>query len=597
MAATSGPGLPAPESTQAETVASAGPGKAESKPGMATMATMAKLAAGSAKRKSKSDIPEWKQVLPENIFGIMMYAEKEENLAKLLNLPCAMWIQAMAPQLVDAAVQKGCLYVISKLGHEDLEAGRKDAVDAVLAAMTHHNERLQVQVQGCNAIANLVKVEENRLYFNEVQGHVPLLAALKKFNDDLTLSIACCTTLLCLTEGSPMYQKILCEGDSVNTLIKCLQKHKKNALLATKFIRVFRSMTDQRQAVDRLGVTPVIDDVVQTMAIHIDHVEIQQDAASFLAKMIDRHKPNQQTASKAMAIQVANQSLRYWILGDGVDPETMDEHMMKKLTHPGVPVWKKSLLKWGFLLLARLTLRSYENQQLFADIEGIDTLIRVLRMPDDGIRDVDCIREAGTLLEALCDKHVDNQTALVEAGILPAFVPFLRQYSDDVGVQREGCHGIYKLIWNHKAAKDQAEAVDLIAILLVNMQVHVLDEEVCAWGCGAIWGLCENHPRNIEATWSAYGFDVIQHAMSTHDTSAEVQFYGNKVLYWLGTTRARNTSSFAKAPLFIPKKEVAQLLKLGIADSVAGILRSEANMIPPIPDPGVDFGELGDVDL
>ena len=71
-----------------------------------------------------------------------------------------------------------------------------------------------------------------------------------------------------------MYQKILCEGDSVNTLIKCLQKHKKNALLATKFIRVFRSMTDQRQAVDRLGVTPVIDDVVQTMAIHIDHANV-----------------------------------------------------------------------------------------------------------------------------------------------------------------------------------------------------------------------------------------------------------------------------------------------------------------------------------
>ena len=35
-------------------------------------------------------------------------------------------------------------------------------------------------------------------------------------------------------------------------------------------------------------------------------------------------------------------------------------------------------------------------------------------------------------------------------------------------------------------------------------EVHVLDEEVCAWGSGAIWGLCENHPRNIEATWSGY---------------------------------------------------------------------------------------------
>ena len=66
----------------------------------------------------------------------------------------------------------------------------------------------------------------------------------------------------------------------------------------------------------------------------------------------------------------------------------------------------------------------------------------------------------------------------MEAGILPAFVPFLRQYSDDVSVQREGCHGIYKLIWNHKAAKDQAEEVDLIAILLVNMQV--LEPRECA---------------------------------------------------------------------------------------------------------------------
>jgi hypothetical protein len=542
---------------------------------------------------SPTDTPDWKVALPENIFSIMMYAEKEENCAKLLELPCAMWIQAMAPQLVDAQLQKGCLYVISKLGHEELEAepnGRQDAVDAVLAAMTHHNERLEVQVQGCNAISNLVSVEQNRIYFNDVKGHEALLASLKKFHTDARLSIACCTTLLSLTAGSAMYQKILCEGDSANTLIKCLQKHKKKAGLATKFIRVFRSMTHQRQALDRLGSTSVISDVVQTMAIHIDHVELQQDAAGFLAQMVENHLQNQQTAAQAMAIQCANKSLRYWFLGEGFVAE---EGEAKKTPHPGIPTWKQKLLRWGFLLLARLTLRSLENQKLFADIGGLDTLIQTLGMPEC---DADCVEQAGLLLEAICDKNVDNQTTLVDGGILDAFTPFLRKYSDDVGLQRAGCHGIYKLCWRHKAAKDKASDVDLVGIILVNMQVHLLDEAVCAWGCGALWGLCENHERNIEATWSGFGLDAVQQAMQKHDTSQEVQFYGTKVLYWLGTTRARNANSVAAAPLFVPKKDVAKLLKLGIADSIAEILQSDAGLVPPL-SPKVDLGDLGDVEL
>jgi hypothetical protein len=240
-----------------------------------------------------------------------------------------------------------------------------------------------------------------------------------------------------------------------------------------------------------------------------------------------------------------------------------------------------------------LTLRSEENQKLFSGIRGIDTLIQVLGMPEC---DADCVEQAGLLLEAICDKNVDNQTALVDGGILPAFTPFLRKHCDEAGLQRTGCHGIFKLCWRHKAAKDQAAGVDLIAILLVNIQVHLLDEAVCAWGCGALWGLCEDHPRNIEAIWSGYGLDVVQQAMQKHDTSQEVQFYGTKVLYWLGTTRARNANSLATAPLFVPKKEVAELLKLGIADSIADILQSDVDLIPPL-SPKVDLGEVGEVDL
>ena len=65
----------------------------------------------------------WREYVPEDIFSILLYAEKPENLKKLHSLPCPLWIQAACHQLSDGQLQRSLLWVIAQLPEPTVRMG------------------------------------------------------------------------------------------------------------------------------------------------------------------------------------------------------------------------------------------------------------------------------------------------------------------------------------------------------------------------------------------------------------------------------------------------------------------------------------------
>merc|ERR1719321_1679221 len=184
-------------------------------------------------------------------------------------------------------------------------------------------------------------------------------------------------------------------------------------------------MTQQRIAVNRLGNSSVISDTIEVMTIHIVHVELQQEAAIFLAAMLDSHPDNQRLAFQAGAVRVLTKVLRTHFLAD--DPDLQDD--LAKQTHPGIPVWRRHLLEWGPLTLARCTIGSEENQNQFARVKGLSTVCQLLPHAEVSARAAETLCEVVTSAATM---HSGNQHAFVDLELFAILSPVLTKFTDEV---------------------------------------------------------------------------------------------------------------------------------------------------------------------
>jgi len=157
-------------------------------------------------------------------------------------------------------------------------------IPLVVVSMECHPDEISVQKRGCAALWSAAGDDDNREAIAGSCGIDAIVAAMKKFKKDPSLSREACGALLNLSmnAGLDANRIFIMEANAIESVYQVLRNFKEEPKLITRAINCLFQLAVTSECRDRIGETDAIPAVSAAMRRFPDNLELQQAAMGMM---------------------------------------------------------------------------------------------------------------------------------------------------------------------------------------------------------------------------------------------------------------------------------------------------------------------------